>query len=84
MGNHLIVFNSTYTLQFSSNENSGELKSQNVDSYYELLTSWWLFAPAGNVIRAEISEDEQKKSKGYGTVQFETAMEALNAISILS
>lgn len=40
------------------------------------------FRMAGNVLRAEISEDEQKKSKGYGTVQFETAMEALNAINM--
>jgi len=37
----------------------------------------------GNVVRAHVKEDENQKSKGYGTVQFETPMEALNAVSIL-
>ena len=34
-------------------------------------------------MRAEINEDNDKKSRGYGTVQFETPMDALNAVSIL-
>jgi len=42
----------------------------------------WCFA--GNVIRADINLDSDNKSKGFGTVQFETATEAINAVCILS
>ncbi|EDO45532.1 predicted protein [Nematostella vectensis] len=41
------------------------------------------FKCAGHVIRAEIMEDDEKKSKGMGTVQFETPMEAMNAVNLL-
>ena len=42
----------------------------------------WYFL--GNVIRADINLDSNNKSKGFGTVQFETATEAINAVCILS
>ena len=38
----------------------------------------------GNVIRADINLDSDHKSKGFGTVQFETATEAISAVCILS
>lgn len=40
------------------------------------------FRGAGNVIRADINLDSDNKSKGFGTVQFETATEAINAVSM--
>ena len=39
---------------------------------------------SGNVVRADINLDSDHKSKGFGTVQFETATEAVNAVCILS
>ena len=39
---------------------------------------------SGNVVRADINLDSDHKSKGFGTVQFETATEAINAVCILS
>ena len=41
------------------------------------------FITPGNVVRANVKEDDNQKSKGYGTVQFETPLEALNAVCIL-
>lgn len=41
------------------------------------------FILTGNVIRADINLDSDHKSKGFGTVQFETATEAINAVCIL-
>ena len=38
----------------------------------------------GNVVRVDIAEDQDKKSKGFGTVVFETPGEALSAVCILS
>lgn len=40
------------------------------------------FRVAGNVIRADINLDSDHKSKGFGTVQFETATEAISAVSM--
>ncbi|XP_073251535.1 myelin expression factor 2-like [Porites lutea] len=40
------------------------------------------FRGAGNVVRADINLDSDHKSKGFGTVQFETATEAINAVSM--
>ena len=37
----------------------------------------------GRVVRADIAEDNEKKSKGHGTVQFDTPLEAINAVCIL-
>ena len=34
-------------------------------------------------MRADIAEDNEKKSKGHGTVQFDTPLEAINAVCIL-
>lgn len=34
-------------------------------------------------MRADISEHSDGKSKGHGTVQFETPVEAVNAVCIL-
>ena len=35
-------------------------------------------------MRVDIAEDQDKKSKGFGTVVFETPGEALSAVCILS
>lgn len=43
-----------------------------------------MFKLAGNVVRSEIKEDKVGKSRGMGTVQFETPMEAVQAICILA
>ncbi|KAK3578292.1 hypothetical protein CHS0354_010496, partial [Potamilus streckersoni] len=43
-----------------------------------------VFKLAGNVIRAEIKQDKDGKSRGMGTVQFEFPMEALQAISMFN
>ena len=43
-----------------------------------------VFKLAGKVIRSEIKEDKEGKSRGMGTVQFEAPMEAVQAICILS
>ena len=42
------------------------------------------FKAAGNVVYVFIKTDDRGKSKGCGTVQFETPAEALRAISLLS
>ena len=43
-----------------------------------------IFQMAGNVQRAEIKQDKEGKSRGMGMVQFEKAVEAVQAICILS
>lgn len=43
-----------------------------------------VFRLAGNVLRAEIKEDKDGKSRGMGTVTFETPMEAVQAISMFN
>lgn len=43
-----------------------------------------VFALAGTVVRAEIMEDKNKKSRGMGTVTFETPVEAVQAISMFN
>jgi len=40
------------------------------------------FRGAGKVIHADINLDSDHKSKGFGTVQFETATDAINAVSM--
>ncbi|XP_028406038.1 myelin expression factor 2-like [Dendronephthya gigantea] len=42
------------------------------------------FKAAGRVVRADVAEDNDKKSKGHGTVQFETPLEAINAVFIMN
>lgn len=42
-----------------------------------------VFSIAGNVKRADIKEDKDGKSRGMGTVTFEQAIEAVQAICIL-
>ncbi|CAB3995617.1 myelin expression factor 2 isoform X1, partial [Paramuricea clavata] len=42
------------------------------------------FKAAGRVVRADVAEDHDKKSKGHGTVQFETPLEAINAVFIMN
>ena len=37
----------------------------------------------GNVARVDLAEDPDRKSKGFGTVVFDTPMEALQAVCIL-
>ena len=49
------------------------------------MRTYILFSPTpGNVIRADINLDSDHKSKGFGTVQFETATEAISAVCILT
>ena len=43
-----------------------------------------MFGLAGKVNKAEVMEDSNKKSRGMGTVQYETPLEAVQAICILS
>ena len=43
-----------------------------------------IFKMAGNVIRAEIKQDKEGKSRGMGVVTFEFPLEAVQAICILS
>ena len=43
-----------------------------------------MFKLAGNVRRAEIKEDKDGKSRGMGTVQFESVMEAVQGISMFN
>ena len=43
-----------------------------------------IYCVVGNVVRVDIAEDQDKKSKGFGTVVFETPGEALSAVCILS
>ena len=43
-----------------------------------------VFRLAGNVTRAEIKEDKDGKSRGMGTVTFETQFEAVQAISMFN
>lgn len=43
-----------------------------------------VFKLAGNVRQAKIMEDKDGKSRGMGTVTFETPMEAVQAICILA
>lgn len=42
-----------------------------------------VFKLAGNVLRAEIKQDKDGKSRGMGIVTFEHPMEAVQAICIL-
>ena len=42
-----------------------------------------VFSMAGAVVRADILEDKDGKSRGIGTVTFEQAIEAVQAICIL-
>lgn len=42
------------------------------------------FRDAGRIIRADIKQDDNNRSKGCGTVTFETADEAVKAISIFN
>ena len=42
-----------------------------------------VFKLAGNVMKAEIKEDKNGKSRGMGIVQFEQPLEAVQAICIL-
>lgn len=42
-----------------------------------------MFSIAGTVKRADIKEDKDGKSRGMGTVTFEQAIEAVQAICIL-
>ena len=44
--------------------------------YYNLYRS-------GQVVHAEINKNRDGKSKGNGTVQFKTPLEAINAVCIL-
>jgi len=43
-----------------------------------------VFKLAGNVLRAEIKQDKEGKSRGIGTVTFEFPMEAVQAVCILN
>jgi len=43
-----------------------------------------MFRRAGNCTRCDIAQDDDKRSKGYGTVQFETPFEALSAIALFN
>merc|ERR1719334_2528353 len=43
-----------------------------------------MFRRAGNCIRCDIAQDDDKRSKGFGTVQFETPFEALSAIALFN
>ena len=42
-----------------------------------------VFRLAGNVVKAEIKEDKNGKSRGMGIVQFEQPLEAVQAVCIL-
>lgn len=42
------------------------------------------FKAAGRVVRADIAEDADGKSRGHGTVQFETPLEAISAVGIMN
>ena len=42
-----------------------------------------VFALAGNVLATNIKEDRAGKSRGMGTVTFETPLEAVQAVCIL-
>jgi heterogeneous nuclear ribonucleoprotein M len=42
-----------------------------------------VFALAGKVVYAELKEDKNGKSRGLGTVEFETPLEAVQAVCIL-
>ncbi|KAH9499229.1 Myelin expression factor 2 [Bulinus truncatus] len=50
--------------------------------------TWWklkdVFKLAGNVIKAEIKEDKNGKSRGMGVVVFEHPMEAVQAVSMFN
>lgn len=50
-------------------------------------TSWQalkeFFSSAGNIVRADIPTDDNGRSKGYGTVRYETEEEAATAIATL-
>ena len=48
-----------------------------------VVANWMILMFSGKVIRADINLDSDHKSKGFGTVQFETATEAINAVCIL-
>lgn len=37
---------------------------------------------AGNCLRCDILQDDKNRSKGYGTVVFETPMEALTSVAL--
>ena len=43
-----------------------------------------VFKLAGNVIRAEVWEDKEGKSRGMATVSFEHAWEAVQAVSMFN
>lgn len=43
-----------------------------------VIVSW-----SGQVVHAEINKNRDGKSKGNGTVQFKTPLEAINAVCIL-
>ena len=43
-----------------------------------------IFSMAGNVVHVEIKEDKDGKSRGLGTAAFQHAMEAVQAICILT
>ncbi|GFN84117.1 myelin expression factor 2 [Plakobranchus ocellatus] len=54
----------------------------------EYKVTWWklkdVFKLAGNVIKAEIKEDKNGKSRGMGVVVFEHPMEAVQAVSMFN
>ena len=43
-----------------------------------------MFRRAGNCTRCEIALDDDNRSKGFGSVQFETPFEALTAIAMFN
>lgn len=43
-----------------------------------------MFRRAGNCTRCDIAEGEDRRSKGFGSLQFDTPMEALTAVSMFN
>ena len=51
---------------------------------HTFLSSISFYLISGNVVRVDIAEDSEKKSKGFGVVVFETPAEAVQAVCIFS
>jgi len=73
---------------FLNSKNSDPINSTVFVSNLDYKVTWQkikdVFRRAGNVLRVDIAEDNEKKSKGFGVVVFETPAEALQAISMFN
>jgi len=79
---------SSHLIQLLNSKGGDPMNSSVFISNLDYDISWQklkdMFRRAGNCIRCDIAQDDDKRSKGFGTVQFETPFEALSAIALFN